>query len=82
MSYCRWSDGDVYAYASCYGDVRFYVASDSSLNRICDTFTEAYKYAIVLRELGIDIPDYAIEMLREDAMNYSDFEEVCERRET
>ena len=68
MSYCRWSDSDVYAY-ECVGGVQFWVASDDSLNRLCNTFIEAYQYAKELYERGIDIPDYAIEALREDATN-------------
>lgn len=69
MSYCRFSDGDVYAYA-CVGGVQFWVAgnADKSLDRLCNTYNEAYQYAKALRDgHGLDVPSYAIEALREDA---------------
>jgi len=75
MSYCRFSDGDLYAYDSCEGGVQFYVAGgfDKSLNRLCATYGEAYLYAKELRdEHGLDVPDYAIEALKEDALEEFD----------
>ena len=70
MSYCRWSECDVYAYDSCEGGVRFYVAGDDSLNRLCGTYNEAYQYAKELRDKhGLDVPSYAIDALREDAID-------------
>ena len=69
MSYCRWSECDVYAYDSCEGGVRFFVAGDDSLNRLCGTYNEAYQYAKELRgKHGIDVPSYAIEALKADAL--------------
>ena len=70
MSYCRWSECDVYAYDSCEGGVRFWVAGDDSLNRLCGTYNEAYQYAKELRDKhGLDVPSYAIDALREDAID-------------
>ena len=71
MSYCRLSDGDVYAYDSVEGGVRFYVSRKKSehLDRLCPTYNEAYQYMKSLRdEHGLDVPDYAIEALRADAI--------------
>lgn len=71
MSYCRWSDGDVYAYDSVEGGVQFYVSHEKSehLNRLCRTYNEAYQYIKSLRdEHGLDVPDYAIEALKADAI--------------
>jgi hypothetical protein len=68
MSYCRFVEGDVYAYA-CDGCVRFYVAGKRELDRLCSTFNEAYQYARVLRDThGLDVPSHAIEALRADAI--------------
>lgn len=75
MSYCRFSDGDLYAYDSFQGGVQFYVAGgfDKSLNRLCATYGEAYLYAKELRdEHGLDVPDHAIEALKEDALEEFD----------
>ena len=70
MSYCRWSECDVYAYDSCEGGVRFWVAGNDDLNRICCTYNEAYQYAKELRDKhGIDVPSRAIDALREDAID-------------
>lgn len=70
MSYCRWSECDVYAYDSCEGGVQFYVAGSDSLNRLCGTYSEAYQYAKELRDKhGLDVPSYAIDALREDAID-------------
>lgn len=70
MSYCRWSECDVYAYDSCEGGVRFWVAGDDSLNRLCGTYNEAYQYAKELRDKhGLDVPSFAIDALREDAID-------------
>ena len=70
MSYCRWSEGDVYAYESCEGGVRFWVAGDDIFNRLCDTYNEAYQYAKELRDKhGFDVPSHAIEALRKDAID-------------
>ena len=69
MSYCRFTEGDVYAYV-CDGGVQFY-ASDCrrDLDRLCNTFSEAYQYAKVLRDThGLDVPDHAIEALKADAL--------------
>ena len=67
MSYCRFDDGDVYAYET-YGGVQFWV-SGSDLDRLCTTFNEAYQYAKALRdEHGIEVPSYAIEALKADAI--------------
>jgi len=69
MSYCRWIAGDVYAYESDYG-VQFWIAGNKSLDRVCRTHIEAYQYAKELRDVhGISIPDYAIETLREEAVD-------------
>ena len=69
MSYCRWSECDVYAYDSCEGGVRFWVADDS-FNRLCGTYNEAYQYAKELRDKhGFDVPSHAIDALREDAID-------------
>lgn len=69
MSYCRWIDSDVYAYESDYG-VQFWIVGDKSLDRVCRTHIEAYQYAKELRDVhGISIPDYAIETLREEAVD-------------
>lgn len=68
MSYCRWSECDVYAYDS-YGGVQFYVAGNKGLDCLCRTYQDAYKYAISLRtEHGLDVPDHAIEALRSEAL--------------
>lgn len=75
MSYCRWSDGDVYAYQSVVGGVWFWVSSPEgeSLNRLCRTYNEAYQYAKLLRDVhGLNVPDYAIEALRADAIEEAD----------
>lgn len=69
MSYCRWSECDVYAYDSCEGGVRFYVAGDNGFDRLCRTYNDAYQYAKELRdEHGFDVPLHAIDALREDAI--------------
>ena len=69
MSYCRFSNGDVYAY-ECDGGVQFWVTGDcKDLDRLCNTFNEAYQYAKALRdEHGLKVPSYAIEALRADAI--------------
>lgn len=69
MSYCRFMEGDVYAY-ECDGGVQFYVADGKrELDRLCSTFNEAYQYARVLRDThGIDVPSHAIEALKADAI--------------
>lgn len=69
MSYCRFSDGDVYAYETD-GGVQFWVSGDNrELDRLCNTFYEAYRYAKELSDVhGLDVPSYAIEALREDAL--------------
>ena len=71
MSYCRLSDGDVYAYDSVEGGVRFYVSHKKGehFDRLCRTYNDAYQYIKSLRdEHGLDVPDYAIEALRADAI--------------
>ena len=72
MSYCRFCEGDVYAYA-CEGGVQFFVAGDSKkLDRLCGTYDAAYQYAKYLRdECGLDVPSHAIEALRADALDES-----------
>lgn len=71
MSYCRFTkDSDVYAY-ECDGGVQFWVAGKANrgLDHLCNTYNEAYQYAKSLRdEHGLDVPDYAIEALRFDAL--------------
>lgn len=70
MSYCRLTDSDAYIYDSDCG-VQFYVAGEfgRDLDRLCRTYNEAYQYAKTLRdEHGLDVPDYAIEALRSDAL--------------
>ena len=68
MSYCRFTEGDVYAY-ECAGGVQFWIAGDRKLDRLCGTFADAYQYAVCLRdEHGLDVPEYAIEALRADAL--------------
>ena len=70
MSYCRFCDGDVYAYDSVEGGVRFYVADGRrDLDRLSETYHEAYQYAKALRdEHGLEVPSYAIESMRVDAL--------------
>lgn len=59
----------MYAYDSCEGGVRFWVADDS-FNRLCGTYNEAYQYAKELRDKhGFDVPSHAIDALREDAID-------------
>ena len=72
MSYCRFCEGDVYAY-ECDGGVQFFVAGDSKkLDRLCHTYDSAYQYAKYLRdECGLDVPGHAIEALRADAIDES-----------
>lgn len=69
MSYCRFSEGDVYAY-ECAEGVQFYVPHDKrELDRTCSTFNEAYQYAKRLRDVhGLDVPSHAIETLKADAI--------------
>lgn len=69
MSYCRFMDGDVYAYET-EGGVQFWVSGDNkALDRLCNTFNEAYRYIKELRDVhGLDVPSYAIEALKEDAL--------------
>ena len=69
MSYCRFTDGDVYAYDTD-GGVQFWVSGDNrELDRLCNTFYEAYRYAKELSDVhGLDVPSYAVEALREDAL--------------
>ena len=70
MSYCRFSECDVYAYDS-EGGVQFYVARSvgEDLDRLCPTYNEAYQYAKTLRDKhGADIPDHAIYALRAEAL--------------
>lgn len=69
MSYCRFTEGDVYAYV-CDGGVQFYVSDGRrELDRLCNTFNEAYQYARVLRDThGLDVPSHAIEALKADAL--------------
>ena len=66
MSYCRFSEGDVYAYA-CDGGVQFWVTG-KTLDRLCNTYDAAYQYAKYLRDEGFDVPSHAIEALRADAL--------------
>lgn len=70
MSYCRFCDDDVYAYDSVEGGVQFYVADGRrDLDRLCETYHEAYQYAKELRdEHGLKVPSYAIESMRVDAL--------------
>jgi hypothetical protein len=67
MSYCRFAENsDVYAY-ECDGGVQFWV-SRKGLDRLCNTFCEAYMYAKELRDkYGLSVPDTALEELRDDA---------------
>lgn len=70
MSYCRFSEGDVYAYSTD-GGVQFWVAGgfDKSLDHLCNTYNDAYEYAKSLRDAhGLTVPRHAIEMLRSDAI--------------
>ena len=69
MSYCRFAEGDVYAY-ECDGGVQFHVSDGRrELDRLCSTFGEAYQYAKALRDThGLDVPSRAIEALKADAM--------------
>ena len=69
MSYCRFIEGDVYAYETD-GGVQFWVSGgNGKFDRLCNTFDEAYRYAKELRDVhGIDVPSYAIEALKEDAL--------------
>ena len=68
MSYCRFSEGDVYAYA-CDGGVQFWVTG-KKLDRLCNTYDSAYQYAKYLRdECGLDVPGHAIDALRLDALD-------------
>lgn len=69
MSYCRFTEGDVYAYETD-GGVQFWVSSgNGAFDRLCNTFSEAYWYAKELRDAhGLDVPSYAIEALKEDAL--------------
>lgn len=69
MSYCRFTEGDVYAYV-CDGGVQFYVSDGRrKLDRLCNTFSEAYQYARALRDIyELDVPSYAIEELKADAL--------------
>ena len=69
MSYCRFAEGDVYAY-ECDGGVQFYAAGGKrELDRMCGTFNEAYQYAKELRDAhGLDVPSHAIEALKADAL--------------
>ena len=80
MSYCRFSEGDVYAYA-CECGVQFWVTG-KTLDRLCHTYDSAYQYAKYLRdECGLDVPNHAIEALRADALeeaNYGDGSAVAE----
>jgi len=69
MSYCRFSEGDVYAYA-CEGGVQFWVTG-KTLDRLCNTYDAAYQYAKYLRDEGFDVPSYAIDALRADALDES-----------
>ena len=73
MSYCRFIEGDVYAYDSCMGGVQFYIAENTGkkeLDRLCSTYNEAYQYAKTLRdEHGLVVPNHAIDALREDALD-------------
>ena len=69
MSYCRWSECDVYAYDSCEGGVQFYVAGNKSLDRLCSTYNEAYQYAKELHDVHkLDVPRHALYALMEDAV--------------
>lgn len=71
MSYCRFTEGDVYAYDSVEGGVQFYVVRSvgEDLDRLCPTYNEAYQYAKTLRDKhGADVPDRAIDALRADAL--------------
>lgn len=72
MSYCRFSEGDVYAYA-CEGGVQFWVTGGiNQFDRLCNTYDSAYQYAKYLRdECGLDVPSHAIEALRADALDES-----------
>lgn len=71
MSYCRFSDGDVYAYDYVEGGVMFFVRGvfDKGLDRECMTYNEAYQYAKELRDVhGLNVPNHAIEALKADAI--------------
>lgn len=68
MSYCRFSEGDVYAYDS-EGGVQFYIADNRrDLDRLCRTYNEAYQYMKTLRDqYELDVSDHAIDALKADA---------------
>ena len=58
----------MYAY-ECEGGVWFYTAGNMGLDRLCNTFNEAYQYAKMLRDAhGLNVPDHAIEALKADAI--------------
>ena len=69
MSYCRWSECEVYAYDAEEG-VWFHVSCNKGLDRLCNTYNEAYQYAKELRDIhGLDVPQHAIDALRDDAID-------------
>lgn len=69
MSYCRFTEGDVYAYECDFGVQFVVIGGKENLDRLCRTFNEAYQYAKVLRDThGLDVPDHAIEALKADAL--------------
>ena len=67
MSYCRFSnDSDVYAY-DCDWGVQI-LATKEGLDRLCNTYGEAYQYLLQLRHVhGLSVPDYAIDALKTEA---------------
>ena len=68
MSYCRFGNGDVYAY-DCTGGVQFYTTREG-LDRLCSTHVEAYQYIKELRDVhGLSVPSYAIEALKDEAID-------------
>lgn len=71
MSYCRFSyDSDVYAY-DCDRGIQIWVAK-RGLDRLCNTYGEAYQYLLQLRYVhGLSVPDYAIDALKTEAESHS-----------
>lgn len=65
MSYARWGDGDVYVYEHCGGWYQIHVAGGGNFQ--CAGPGECADKLEELRKEGKDVPQYAIDALREEA---------------
>lgn len=76
MSYCRWSDSDIYAYEAADG-FWIHVSGNVGLTHDGESFLfgdlEALRAKMIeLREVGYDVPDYALAMIESEMSKESE----------